>query len=251
MCIRDSRFTSNEGSNDCNGCSDGTFTEDAGQSICRNCPTMRAKCENGRLALEAKTWYPLDTTKQLGKETEIHECFNDECCVLYNVSTRVRCDGEKGYYGPVCGACNRDNGAMRSGKACAFCWHSEANASASLGLGVLLLVFIVYLVVQHNFDVSPDVYVGTVQKLGLSFLQMLGVLGVFKARGTAVFNEVMSRPSEVLGGSFSSLLPLKCLMGSQSYGPFFVNMMLPIVILVLAMIIPPTACLSLRRRRLQ
>ena len=92
----------------------------------------------------------------------------------------------------------------------------------------------------------------TVQKLGVSHVQMLGVLGIFKAKGTQVFNEIMSRPSEIVGGSVSSLLPIKCALGSQIYGTFLLNMALPpIVLAVAALIMIPTALIenSLRRRR--
>ena len=47
---------------------------------------------------------------------------------------------------------------------------------------------------------------------------MLGVLGIFKAKGTATFNEFVNRPAEIVGGSFTSVLPIKCTLGSQAYG---------------------------------
>ena len=107
-----------------------------------------------------------------------------------------------------------------------MCWETVANIFSSLGLCLALLLFIVYLVFLHNFDVPMGSFGATVQKLGLSHLQMLGVLGIFKAKGTKVFNDVMSRPSEIVGGSVTSLLPVKCLLNSQIYGPFFINMFL-------------------------
>jgi hypothetical protein len=217
---------------------------------------MRAKCENGRVALDAKTWYPLDASTQLGEETEIHECFNDECCVSYNVSTRVRCNGEKGYYGPLCGACDRDNENglgffTRSGRGCAKCWPDWVSWPSLGGIVAALLLVIGYLAVHHSFAVPQGEYVATVQKIMFSHLQMLGVLGIFKARGTAVFNAVMSRPAEVIGGSFTSVLPIKCAIGSQSYGPFLLNMALPVLLLLVAaiMLIPKTMFEKLMRKR--
>ena len=47
---------------------------------------------------------------------------------------------------------------------------------------------------------------------------MLGVLGIFKAKGTATFNKFVNRPAEIVGGSFTSVLPIKCTLGSQAYG---------------------------------
>ena len=57
--------------------------------------------------------------------------------------------------------------------------------------------------------------------------QMLGVLGIFKARGTKVFNEMVGKSSQIAGGALTSLMPIKCLLGTQIYGPFLANMALP------------------------
>ena len=64
---------------------------------------------------------------------------------------------------------------------------------------------------------------------------------VFKARGTQAFNDAMSRPAEIVGGSISSLLPIKCFLDSQSYAPFFINMLLPPGVIALAsLVLVPT-----------
>ena len=59
---------------------------------------------------------------------------------------------------------------------------------------------------------------------------MVGVLGIFKARGTKVFNDVIGKASEVGGGSVTSILPIKCLLSANSdiYGSFLLNMALPV-----------------------
>jgi hypothetical protein len=88
--------------------------------------------------------------------------------------------------------------------------------------------------------------------MGVSHLQMVGVLGIFKARGTEVFNEIASRPSEVIGGSLTSLLPIKCALNSQIYGPFLLNMASPPAALAVAalLMIPKTAVeRRIRKRR--
>jgi hypothetical protein len=105
-----------------------------------------------------------------------------------------------------------------------------------------VLVAITYLVAQHSFDSYIGEYGATVQKIAFSFTQMLGVLGIFKARGTKVFNEVMARPAEVVGGSITSMVPIKCALNSQIYGPFLLNMALPPVIIATAalLLIPKT-----------
>ena len=78
---------------------------------------------------------------------------------------------------------------------------------------------------------------------------MVGVLGIFKAKGTKVFNELVARPSEIIGGSLTSLLPIKCALQSQIYGTFLLNMTLPLILLVVAaLIMIPTALVEKRIR---
>jgi hypothetical protein len=104
-------------------------------------------------------------------------------------------------------------------------------------MAVALLFVIGYFVVRHSFAASQGDYSATVQKVMISHLQMLGVLGIFKARGTAVFNDVVNRPAEIIGGSFTSMLPVKCALQSQIYGPFLLNMSMPLIMLALAAVI--------------
>ena len=76
---------------------------------------------------------------------------------------------------------------------------------------------------------------------------MLGVLGIFKARGTQVFNKTISESSRVAGGSLTSTTAIKCLLHSQAYAPFLLNMALPFIFAALiAMIMVPTT--SIKRR---
>ena len=74
------------GANSCSDCTKGTFTASAGQTECALCPTTGTTCINGLLSFDPDTWYPPDTTT-FDEDTEIHECFNDECCVRYAENT--------------------------------------------------------------------------------------------------------------------------------------------------------------------
>ena len=69
------------------------------------------------------------------------------------------------------------------------------------------------------------------------YIQMLGVLGIFKAKGTKIFNDVVGKSSEVAGGSLTSAVAIKCLLASQAYTPFVLNMILPLLSAVLIGII--------------
>jgi hypothetical protein len=73
-------------------------------------------------------------------------------------------------------------------------------------------------------------------------MQMLGVLGIFKARGTKFFNEMIGKTSQAAGGALTSLMPIKCLLDTQIYGPYLVNMVLPpvLALLVVVILIPTT-----------
>ena len=87
-------------------------------AVCVTCPPRGVVCREGRLQLTKKEWYPLGN--QITAETEIHTCFNDESCIVYEYqsSSRIKCNADMGYYGPLCGACNRKQNAIRSGNGC-------------------------------------------------------------------------------------------------------------------------------------
>ena len=266
------RFASNEGANDCNACADGTFTTAMGQSSCTACPKLRTKCENGKLTFDQKTWYPPKTVS-FSADTEVHECFNDECCELSSNRTSMQCAVTKGYHGPLCGACDRDNDEghgsfTRSGSGCAMCWENWKSWLAVVCIGLCIVSGLAYIVFQHSFAAARGDYGATVQKITISHVQvrmskripgffsliathhtelsptflsslrpshqMLGVLGIFKAKGTSVFNEVASRPAEIVGGSVTSMLPIKCVLESQIYGPFILTMALPFLLVAVA-----------------
>ena len=94
---------------------------------------------------------------------------------------------------------------------------------------------------------------GIIRRIAFSYMQMLGVLGIFKARGTKLFNEVIGQTSQVAGGALTSMLAIKCLLGTQIYGPFLVNMMLPVAsaLLVSLIMIPSTVMRRLQEKFLR
>ena len=224
----------------CDTCATGKYKVMA-TSKCSECPASGVKCVGGVLTLEKKAWYP-PSTVVFTSTTEMHKCFNDESCETYDENGRVRCNIGKGYFGPLCGGCDRDNeqGAgffTRSGLGCAKCWIDSLSWLAFVGIGLGVVFAMTYLDVLHTFAAPKGEYGATVQKMLMSHLQMLGVLGIFKARGTQVFNDVVNRPAEIVGGSFTSLMPIKCALKSQVYGPFLLNMSLPIILLFVAAVI--------------
>ena len=224
----------------CDTCATGTYKFKTA-SKCSECPPSGVTCAGGVLTLEKKAWYP-PSTAVITSTTEMHTCFNDESCETYDENSRVRCNIGKGYFGPLCGGCDRDNEQgvgffTRSGLGCAKCWSDSLSWLAFLAIGLGVVFAMTYLDVHHTFAAPKGEYGATVQKILMSHLQMLGVLGIFKARGTQVFNDVINRPAEIVGGSFTSLMPIKCALKSQVYGPFLLNMSLPFILLFIAAVI--------------
>ena len=128
---------------------------------CTSCPSVGASCAGGVLQLSNDAWYDIDENPTVDKDTEMHTCFNDECCI--NTATVPVCDASKGYFGPLCGACDRDNEQRngtftRSGRGCVRCWRPWASWLATVALGGAALVALTYLVMRHKFDVPKGDY---------------------------------------------------------------------------------------------
>ena len=241
----------------CKACPDFTFL--SRDDKCVHCPANGVTCIGGKFELERGTWYArvgasgqrcsrAANATDMAEGSVIHACFNSESCrVCEPDQMSFECAIEKGYFGPLCGACDADNvngeGVFtRSGSVCLLCWPSWLSWLAFVGVACGLFFAMLYLVDRHNFSVELGEYDACVQKIALSHIQMLGVLGIFRAQGTRVFNDLVSRPSEIVGGSFMSVLPIKCALESQIYGPFLLNMALPLLGLGLAalLLIPKT-----------
>jgi hypothetical protein len=82
---------------------------------CEECPLRGVKCRDGILNFndgDEKWWYNFVKDPVVRSGTSMHACFNDECCVFTTTdqsATKLSCDESKGYQGPLCGACDRDN----------------------------------------------------------------------------------------------------------------------------------------------
>ena len=235
-------FTPAVGSTTCSTCSDGTHAVTksiANSSVtCAMCPTSRLlQCVGGVLKWQEKAWYnPAIAIAAIDEDTEVHTCFNDECCVHLE-DTRVQCVAALGYIGPLCGACDRKLDFMRSGFGCLKCWPVLSSVASSALMCLAFFAIVCWFSIFTDFDREKNDYSSVVLKIIFSHLQMLGILGIFKAKGSAIFNEVVNRPAEIIGGSVSSVLPIKCLMNSQAYGTFIINMLLPFIVAILASVI--------------
>ena len=216
----------------CDTCAIGEY-KPPGNTNCITCPTRGAQCSGGIITLDDAVWYS-PKVAIITADTEMHKCFNDEACIMNEAKTSIVCNAAMGYSGALCGACDRSKGAIRSGAGCAMCWEIWQNYLATVGIALAWIVLIGYYTVCEDFDAEEGEYSSSALKMLMSHLQMLGVLGIFKAKGTAVFNSVMSRPAELVGGSVTSAMPVKCALDSQAYGTFLATMALPLLVPIIA-----------------
>ena len=209
-------------------------------STCEVCPSRGVECRGGVLELDTArlAWYDFEKSHVIREDTEIHSCFNDECCAYSDMPKPLACNTEKGYEGPLCGACIREledpntketKNFLRSSFGCVQCWEPEYNwfvlVAMTLGVGLLF----VYVAAFRSTTRRVGEDGGIIRRIGFSYVQMLGVLGIFKARGTKVFSDLVGKTAQAAGGSPASVMPIKCLLTSNSYAPFILNMLLPVI----------------------
>ena len=222
------------------------------------------------------------------QDTDFKACDPGNCVEGGNGLVSVTC--KEGHKGALCGGCDWDpsTGAryVVSGKSCAQCdeeWLVYVMLSA---IALAIVAVLTYVLALHNLDIKVGDHSIVYQKLLLSNLQvrvytckhcmpallqcvlyldlassshsrepldlqMMGALGMMKARGTDFFNEVFSRPANQASGSISSVQFLKCVSGSNVYQPFVITMAAPIVLATVAafIMIPINAIENQIRKR--
>ena len=169
----------------CFTCTDGSYgspttnTSTGGltrQAECIQCPSSGFACVGGKIKIESGTWYSVSNNPKIAVDIEIHACFNAEACVYpddndANKAT-VACNTDKGYGGPLCGACDRTTSFMNSGRACAECiptlWTWLAIAAVALGL----FAFIVHLTACRSTTHRVGEYGGIIRRIAFSYIQV-------------------------------------------------------------------------------
>ena len=197
------------------------------------------------LQIKENFWLPplaLNITKfKFTSSTKLYPCANAEACLAPPKSAlAVMCS--EGYMGPLCGACDLvEHNYIRNGDRCVECAHPAVNILLTLCFGLGLIGLMGYYVVLKPLDAgSRDDQTGVTLKLLMGYSQMLSVLGVFKAKGTAMFRKIAQWPATIGGGGVTSALFVKCALKVSLYGPFWMNMLAPIIaaLLALAFILP-------------
>ena len=217
---------------ECVSCTSGSYR--AADGKCWSCPHKGTICEFSELQILGGWWVPSSRNETMTLETKLYSCANDEACLRPKANVlSVDCDASQGYEGILCGACDRKKNFIRSNDVCAHCPPLGVSVVAVLFIGAFLLGSMVYYVGFQSYDAgdaSDDT--GVTLKLLMSFNQMLSILGIFKARGTAAFRQIVTWPTSILGGGVTSMLFLKCWLGSPLYAPFMIAMVLPFVALI-------------------
>ena len=273
-------YTPASGASSCSTCAMNSYATNAsGVRSCEICPQSRLlTCENGVVALEQTAWYGAGSWRKetnglvgfmqsgrmvwveraipLNMHTKMHECFNDDSCILHGDDqgkhARMKCNTEGGYYGPLCGGCDMEKDYLRNGYKCDKCRSAGENVIVVLIIVGIILVLIVYTAAWRSTRQRQGEYGGIYRRIAFSYVQMVGVLGLFKARGTKVFNEAVGESSQILGGGLTSMLPIKCLLRTQVYGPYIINMIAPPVIAaVVVLVLIPTVLVRRKQESFQ
>ena len=119
-------------------------------------------------------WYdePSIPTHAIDEHTEVHECFNDECCELSADKSSVSCATDLGYYGPLCGGCDMNRGFLRNGFACGKCRPPMDNYLALSGLIVGIIVVVIYIAAFRSTDSRVGEYGGIIRRIAFSYMQV-------------------------------------------------------------------------------
>ena len=108
----------------------------------------------------------------------------------------------------ISGGCDVDgSNHIRSGGFCIMCAARWFTISATIALFIALLFATMFYVFEHDFTPADKTdKTGVTCKMIMSYSQMLSILGIFKARGTALFRLIITFPSQVGGGGLSSMM---------------------------------------------
>jgi hypothetical protein len=204
------QFTRATGATSCDICGEGTYGVDGG---CTKCPLTRfLACRDGVLEWSPGGWYNVgewsdegawvSENRVIDEETVVHACFNDFACSALDDgqdASALECVTDLGYHGPLCGSCVTPK-FLRSGFACSVCPDDVAeNYPLIVAMFFGIIAAVVYIGVFRSTRRRVGEIGGIIRRIGFSYMQMLGVLGIFKARGTKIFNEAIGKTSQIAG----------------------------------------------------
>ncbi|RYG57457.1 hypothetical protein EON66_00340 [archaeon] len=215
----------------CDQCNSGSYTDGKGELACIGCPQLLANCASGRLQLlpgyfitPQSITYANATTREIfiSDALEVHPCFNSEACEFDVQRRTFQC--AVGYTGALCGVCDADDDYMRLGEKCVGCPNKGTNVFIMFLLSFALVFVLVYLVLLRKANTADTTSI--IMRIALTYIQALGSLGIYKARGTETFRRAMGL-AESVGASLFALGPVSCLLRPSFYFQFAVMLTLP------------------------
>ncbi|RYE99726.1 MAG: hypothetical protein EOO41_00635 [Methanobacteriota archaeon] len=235
-------FVTPPGGYGCTQCPDGTYTDGVGETECIACPPLLATCVGGRIAFSAAPVFisPASITYtnasmgsiRLDASLDVYECWNTEACDFDTSSRSFSC--AHGYSGPLCGVCDASVGYVQQGAACIACPSEAVSMLVLVLLVAAILGLLVYVTVFKRAD--PTNQTAVLFRITVTYFQMLGSLGIFKARGTSTFRQLLGVADTVSTSLFASA-PVACLLRPSFYAQFSAMMALPLIAVLLGVLI--------------
>jgi hypothetical protein len=145
-------------------------------------------------------------------------------------SERLGCT--TGYTGMRCGVCDEALNYVRAGVSCAKCWSSAANAFI-VWLIILIFCALVYYLCYYGSALSSASHDHSVVfRITINFLQMIGLMGIYKIGGTDNLKALFNIASSTSGVSLT-FAPIQCYLGWSYYQRFAFYMGVPVIVLVM------------------
>ena len=219
----------------CLPCADDAYSDGGGQP-CRKCPEVGVACSSGILRIQPG-YYPFDTRLLQGLQspgtdhahilpsTVFYPCWNDEACSMNSTTRGISCS--KGYGGPLCGFCDARAGYVSAGSNCIPCWPSAVNA-VILTLGGFVALFLLTYVASFQ-RVKGTSSSKIVLRIGVTYVQMLASLGLFRAQATETFRAILG-VAEGVGASLAASPPVQCTFHFGFYTRFLLDLGLPVFV---------------------
>jgi hypothetical protein len=145
-------------------------------------------------------------------------------------SAGQRC--EAGYTGQLCGVCDESRNFVRAGTVCEECWPNAANGVVVWFIVLLFCSLVVYLCYYGSKLSNATGDYSVVFRITINFVQMIGLMGAYKAGGTAQLKSFFNIASSSSGVSLS-FAPIQCYLGWTYYQRFGFYMAVPFIVLLL------------------
>jgi len=206
---------------ECIMCPGSTFSY-SGDAECTSCPAVGATCTSGNLTLLQHYFRPPSNFGVLpGPDMQLFGCYNNEACTLNAMTAEYGCAA--GYSGNLCGVCT--SGYAKFGAVCRPCWQPAYSILLLLTMVIGSVAFLTFVGLRKGGDGSVASWRPPLKML-LGFVQALSALRVFKAGGTALFQDAMGWTDTVNSSPLSSG-GMQCLLQWDMLSQYVAVVLLP------------------------